>query len=92
MTQTLLQKPHVTPVLNHVDDYLQIGREYDCSDLHLATAYPPAWRRYGQLAPIWNDHEPLSAADTERLARAFLTDKEWSRMMEHGDVDFAYQS
>jgi twitching motility protein PilT len=79
-------------VLDHVDQYLQLGRDYDCSDLHLATAYPPAWRRFGQLGPIWPDHPPLTAAETERLARSFLTDKEWERLDKQGDIDFAYSS
>ena len=77
-------------VLAHVDEYLNIGIEYDCSDIHLPTAYPPAWRRFGTLSPIWDDHLPLTAADTERLARNFLTDKEWDRLQTIGDVDFAY--
>ena len=79
-------------VLDHVDQYLSLGREYECSDIHLATAFPPAWRRFGQLTPIWSDHQPLSAADTERLARSFLGDAEWQRLQEKGDVDFAYAS
>ena len=82
--------PHL--VLDHVDQYLQIGREHDCSDLHLATAYPPAWRRYGQLAPIWHDHQPLTAENSERLVRSFLTVQEWTKLNEHGDIDFAYSS
>ncbi len=77
-------------VLDHVDEYLKLGREYDCSDLHIATAYPPAWRRYGQLSPIWPDHPPLEPEDTERLARSFLGEKEWERLQERGDIDFAY--
>ncbi len=79
-------------VLDHVDQYLQIGREYGCSDIHLATAFPPAWRRFGKLLPIWDDHRPLTPEETERLARSFLTDKEWSRLQEKGDIDFAYSS
>jgi len=77
-------------VLDHVDQYLRLGREYDCSDVHLATAFPPAWRRFGQLQPIWDDHAPLSAEETERLARSFLEDREWDRLQDKGDVDFAY--
>ena len=77
-------------VLAHVDEYLAIGMEYDCSDIHLATTYPPAWRRYGTLAPIWDGHPPLTAEDTERLAHSFLTEKEIARLEETGDVDFAY--
>ncbi|MDP0489740.1 MAG: PilT/PilU family type 4a pilus ATPase [Verrucomicrobiota bacterium JB023] len=77
-------------VLAHVDEYLKIGMEYDCSDIHLPTAYPPAWRRFGTLAPIWDDHPPLTAEDTERLAYSFLSEKEKKRLDEVGDVDFAY--
>ena len=79
-------------VLDHVDQYLQLGREYECSDLHLATAYPPAWRRFGQLTPIWPDHHPLTPQDTERLVRSFLGKKEWDRMDSQGDIDFAYSA
>ncbi len=79
-------------VLDHVDQYLQIGRDYDCSDLHLATSYPPAWRRFGQLSPIWPDHPQLTAEQTERLAKSFLSEKEWERMETQGDIDFAYSA
>ncbi len=84
--------PSAHHVLDHVDQYLQLGRDYDCSDLHLATAYPPAWRRFGQLSPIWPDHPPLAPEDTERLAKSFLGEDEWKRMDHHGDIDFAYSS
>ncbi len=79
-------------VLAHVDEYLKLGREYQCSDLHLATAYPPAWRRFGQLAPIWPDHAPLTAEEAERLVKSFLDEKNLARLEERGDVDFAYAS
>ena len=79
-------------VLDHVDQYLRLARDYDCSDLHLATAFPPAWRRFGKLLPIWDDHPNLEPEDTERLARSFLEEREWSRLQEKGDVDFAYSN
>lgn len=81
------------PVYDHVDQYLEVGIEYGCSDIHLPTAYPPAWRRFGQLQPIWGeDAAPLTAEDTEKLTKSFLADKEWDRLQERGDVDFAYES
>jgi twitching motility protein PilT len=79
-------------VLDHVDQYLQLGREYDCSDIHLPTAFPPTWRRFGKLAPIWTDHQPLTPHDTERLAKSFLGQAEWDRLQTKGDVDFAYSA
>ena len=80
------------PVYDHVDQYLKIGIEYECSDIHLATAYPPAWRRFGTLQPIWAEASKLEPSQTETLARGFLGEKEWNRLQEKGDVDFAYQS
>jgi len=79
-------------VLEHVDAYLSIGREYECSDVHLATAFPPAWRRFGRLQPIWDDHPPLAAEEAEKLARSFLGEREWERLEERGDIDFAYSN
>lgn len=77
-------------VLAHVDEYLQVGIEYECSDIHLPTGYPPAWRRFGSLSPIWDNHAPLTAEDTERLTRSFLDELHWDHLQKVGDVDFAY--
>ncbi|MDA7935410.1 PilT/PilU family type 4a pilus ATPase [Akkermansiaceae bacterium] len=79
-------------VLAHVDEYLKVGIEYDCSDIHLPAGYPPAWRRFGNLSPIWDNHAPLTEKDTERLARSFLDDKRWEHLQKLGDIDFAYAS
>lgn len=79
-------------VLDHVDQYLRLGQEYGASDVHLATAFPPAWRRNGQLQPIWEDHAPLTEEEALKLAKSFLGDKEWKRLEEKGDVDFAYDN
>ena len=78
-------------VLDHVDEYLKLGREYNCSDVHLATAFPPAWRRSGALMPIWEDHPNLKPDETEGLVRSFLGKDEWDRLQERGDIDFAYE-
>ena len=80
------------PVYDHVDQYLEVGIEYGCSDVHLPTAYPPAWRRFGELQPIWGDAAPLTAEQTETLTKSFLTDEQWEDLQKSGDVDFAYQS
>ena len=77
---------------DHVDTYLKIGIEYDCSDIHLATTSRPTWRRYGSLQPIWEDAASLTAEDTENLVNSFLPKEHWDKLNEKGDVDFAYQT
>jgi twitching motility protein PilT len=78
------------PTLDHVDQYLMVGKESDASDVHLAINAPPSWRRFGVLEPIWQKAPVLTAADTERLATSFLVDAQWRTLAERGDVDFAY--
>ena len=73
-----------------VDDYLKQGIDCDCSDIHLPTASPPIWRRFGTLQPIWEGAPVLSKEDTEALTDSFLQDAEWKRLKDTGDVDFAY--
>jgi twitching motility protein PilT len=88
------EEPQIVPVLNSVDDYLKFCIQYDASDLHLATASPPMWRRYGNLTPIWDSptHRaaPLTAEDARRLAYSFLGDAQIKQLETRGDVDFAY--
>ena len=76
--------------LTHVDYYLAVGKESGASDIHLSVSSPPSWRRYGLLEPIWEQAEPLTAAQTEQLAAGFLTPKHLERLATRGDVDFAY--
>ena len=78
--------------LEHVDQYLRVGQESECSDVHLGVNSPPIWRRNGTLEPIWLQAAKLTAADTERLAMAFLTDLQKQLLAERGDVDFAYSN
>jgi twitching motility protein PilT len=95
----MAQPPSVTVVsepteevhaLEHVDHYLRIGQESECSDVHLSVNSTPIWRRYGTLEPIWLQAAKLTAADTERLAMSFLNDAQKQLLAERGDVDFAY--
>ncbi|MBP7949163.1 MAG: PilT/PilU family type 4a pilus ATPase [Verrucomicrobiales bacterium] len=76
--------------LRHVDDYLHLGQQYECSDVHLATSSMPYWRRFGKLEPIWDDADVLTSSDTEKLVNSFLGPHEMERLKERGDVDFAY--
>ncbi len=88
------EEAQIVPVLGSIDDYLKFCIQYDASDLHLATAAPPMWRRYGNLSPIWDSatHRaaPLTAEDARRLAYGFLGETQIRQLETRGDVDFAY--
>ncbi len=76
----------------HVDAYLRQGVDCGCSDIHLPSACAPSWRRFGSLQPIWEGAPVLTREDARELVDSFLTEKEWERLKEVGDVDFAYQN
>ena len=76
----------------HVDDYLLLGKEADASDIHLSVSSPPTCRRYGTLLPMWENAPLFTAEDTEALVRGFLDEQQWKRLLEQGDVDFAYNN
>ncbi len=78
------------PVLDHVDEYLKLAQQYECSDVHIAPFCKPKWRRFGLLQPIWENGEELTPEQTEHLARVYLPEQELQRLEERGDVDFAY--
>ena len=78
--------------LEHVDHYLYIGQQSCVSDVHLSVNMQPIWRRNGELEPIWLKAPVLTAADTERLAMAFLNDEQKRHLAERGDADFAYSN
>lgn len=92
MSETTTPESDLVAVLGHVDEYLKLGQEYDCSDIHLATNAQPSWRRFGRLLPIWENGQVLASEDTEKLAMSFLTEAQKERLLERGDVDFAYQN
>ncbi len=76
----------------HVDAYLKMGVDAGCSDVHLPSCCPPTWRRHGNLVPMWEGAPQLTKEDTQALTESFLGEREWTRLKETGDVDFAYQN
>jgi len=78
------------PLPSHVDDYLNLGKQADASDIHLSVSSPPTCRRYGTLLPMWENAPLLTAEDTEKLVRGFLNESQLARLEDQGDVDFAY--
>lgn len=80
------------PFYDHVDTYLNMAVEYDSSDIHLTAGYPPAWRRFGKLQPIWEGSDELTAEQVYILIDSFLDEKGKKRLEEIGDADYAYEN
>lgn len=59
------------------------------SDLHLTVGAPANIRIHGELHPL-PQYQPLTAADTEALARAATTDQQFKRLERDRELDFAY--
>ena len=76
----------------HVDEYLDLCKQAEASDIHLSVSSPPTCRRYGMLLPMWENAPPLTAENTEALVRGFLDEHQLARLQEIGDVDFAYNN
>ena len=79
-----------TELPKHVNDYLNLGKQASASDVHLSVSSPPTCRRYGSLLPMWENAPLLRAEDTEGLVKSFLNELQMQRLLEMGDVDFAY--
>ena len=80
-----------SPAANPVppmEDLLRLVLEEGASDLHLSVGTPPALRRHGRLVKL--NTRPLTAEDTEKLARAITSDANFARVNEHGSVDFGF--
>ena len=58
------------------------------SDLHITVGLPPMIRTNTVLRQF-NDH-PLTPADTEEVVRSILSDEQFSRLEENGEIDFSY--
>jgi twitching motility protein PilT len=70
-----------------VEDLLRLMIDEEASDLHLSVGSPPVLRLQGALTKL--ETAPLSADDTQVLARGLANDYQWQRLNEDGSVDFA---
>ncbi len=71
-----------------MEDLLRLVVDEGGSDLHLSVGAPPAVRINGSLVKL--KLPPLTAEDTEVLARAVTSDANLQRVAEEGSVDFAF--
>jgi twitching motility protein PilT len=76
------------PKIPPMEDLLRLVIDEGASDLHLTVGAPPAVRLNGKLVKL--TLPPLTAEDTEALARAVTSDANLQRVSEEGSVDFAF--
>ncbi len=73
--------------------YLETAVQMGASDLHLGPDAPALVRVYGQLVPLEGaGARQLAKAETEQLARSFLTPKQTAKVEELGSIDFCYDA
>jgi twitching motility protein PilT len=70
-----------------VQEILRQAVERNASDVQISANVPPVFRIDGQLHM---QGEPLTPAQTDQWARSLMTEEQWERYCQMGDVDFSY--
>jgi twitching motility protein PilT len=73
-----------------IDHLLVIAYEKKASDLHITVSSPPVLRINGML--IQEGDQPLTAENTEQIARRIVTELEWKQFETSGELDFSYEN
>jgi twitching motility protein PilT len=71
-----------------IDAFLQLGREQDASDIHLAVGMPPLLRVFGDIQPV--RYRDLSASESHTLISEILSEQQKLRFEAGHDLDFSY--
>ncbi|MFZ5625791.1 MAG: type IV pilus twitching motility protein PilT [Bacillota bacterium] len=69
-------------------ELLQLAVELGASDVHISVDIPPVFRINGKLAAI--GERRLSREDTLRLVKEVMTEEQFTRFKESGELDFSY--
>ena len=72
-----------------LDELFEEMVERKASDLHLAVGLPVKMRIHGHLEAVREG--PLSAMDAAEMLQELVEPDQWTRYLEHHDLDFAYQ-
>jgi twitching motility protein PilT len=71
-----------------IDAFLQLGREQNASDIHLAVGMPPVLRMHGEIQPV--RYRDLSADECRSLIFEILSDEQRKHFEAGHDLDFSY--
>jgi len=73
----------------YIDQFFDVLVQAGASDLHLGEGVPPKIRQHGAILPIRN--EALTREEMSYMMSEISGPERWSRFMESGDLDFAYE-
>jgi twitching motility protein PilT len=73
-----------------VDAFLKLGREQNCTDVHLSVGLPPLLRNLGELTAI--KYRDLTEEELDSLIFEILSTEQAETFRAGHDVDFAYES
>ncbi len=73
-----------------IDKILQLVKDADATDLHLASGSPPIIRKLGDLERT--SHKPLTTKQVEALLYEIISDEQIRLFEKNGDLDVAYGS
>ncbi len=71
-----------------IDKILQLVKDADATDLHLASGSPPIIRKMGDLEST--SHKPLTSKQVEGLLYEIISDEQIREFEKRGDLDVAY--
>ena len=73
----------------YIDQFFDVLVQAGASDLHLGEGQPPKIRHHGEIKPIRD--EALTQEEMAYMMSEISGPDRWSRFMESGDLDFAYE-
>jgi len=71
-----------------IDAFLKLGREQDCSDIHLTVGMPPLVRLDGELIPV--KYRDLTREETASIIEEVLDARQLEELEAKGAVDLSY--
>lgn len=69
-------------------ELLAYTNEQKASDLHISVGVPPIMRLHGSLTRLGEKN--LTPADTFEMVKQLLTEEQWKRLEDKGELDFSY--
>lgn len=70
-------------------ELLKLAHHNKASDVHVTVGIPPVFRINGKLVQVQNIDKMLPK-DTEKIAIELLSDKQFDRLKDQGEIDFSY--